>query len=315
MDVLTYLLVTPSSHEPIAGLDEWVTRLACCPHERPIDQAVWSGFESDRLGYAFVGGYRAALERLLALARRSEATAALRPLTSCVSLAATESGGAHPRAIETTLRWVGDRFVVEGQKTFATLASIARELLVVASSGQRADGTNDLRVVRISADAPGVRIEDLTPTPFAPEIPHARVTLSEVPVDDDNVLPGDGYQVYLKPFRTIEDVHVLGATLGFILRIARDSGWSQTTSEHGIALVAAIQEIAGHDPSDPVTHLALSGIFRATRQFLVDHEAEWARVDPVLRERWQRDVGLLSIAEGARRKRTEAAWKALASRT
>ena len=55
-------------------------------------------------------------------------------------------------------------------------------------------------------------IEDRPPTPFAPEIPHARITLANVTVRDEDVLPGDGYARYLKPFRTIEDTFVLDPT-------------------------------------------------------------------------------------------------------
>ncbi len=36
-------------------------------------------------------------------------------------------------------------------------------------------------------------------------------------VADDELLPGDGYDDLLKPFRTIEDTHVLAAAVGWDL--------------------------------------------------------------------------------------------------
>ena len=43
-----------------------------------------------------------------------------------------------------------------------------------------------------------------TTAAFVPEISHAEVELDRVKVSDADVLPGDGYDDYLKPFRTIE---------------------------------------------------------------------------------------------------------------
>ena len=60
----------------------------------------------------------------------------------------------------------------------------------------------------------------MTGLPFVPEISHGTVAFSDVPVDSGSILPGDGYSEYIKPFRTIEDLHVFAAILGFIFRIA-----------------------------------------------------------------------------------------------
>src|SRR5262245_25603109 len=99
------------------------------------------------------------------------------------------------------------------------MASAAQSLLVVASTGN-VDGKNRLRVVRVPANAAGVRIEPAV-APFVPEIAHARVTLDGVRVSAGDLLPGDGYDDYLKPFRTIEDLHVHGALLGYLIGVAR----------------------------------------------------------------------------------------------
>ena len=36
-----------------------------------------------------------------------------------------------------------------------------------------------------------------------------------------DLLPGDGYDIYLKPFRTIEDIHVHAALIGYLVGVAR----------------------------------------------------------------------------------------------
>jgi acyl-CoA dehydrogenase len=306
--VLGHILREPVPDEAIPDLAGWLDRLDRCPFTRTLERAVWAGFEADRLGYAFTGGYEGALARLLddgdrpAVARRNIRR----------SLAATEAGGNHPRAIETRLTREGDSHVrIDGTKTFATLASIADDILVVGSEGIDPAGRPVLRIVRVPRGATGLGIEDREPVPFAPEIPHARLTFDGVRVAASAILPGDGYADYLKPFRTIEDTHVLGATLGYLVRIARAFAFAPALIEEAAALILSLEQIAAHDPRDAAVHVALGGAFRAARSRLDASESEWAKAPPEIAARWQRDRGLLFVAEGARTKRSEAAFLAL----
>ena len=285
MDVLEHLFTHPR-HEAIGDISAWLDHLDACPFDDSIDRALWAGFEADRLGYAFAGGYQAALARLFGTRR--------------ASFAATEAGGGHPRAITTTL--AAGRLV--GEKTFATLASVAETLLVVAKVSE--DGPrNKLVVVRLPARAEGVVVRDRLPTPFTPEIPHARVTV-DVAVAADDVLEGDGYDRWLKPFRTVEDTHVLAAVLGHLLRTARTNRFAPAFTEDALAIVLAL-----HPSTTSQHHLALAGLFRALERLLGEHEPEWSKTDEATRTRWQRDLPLLAVAASVRQKRTEAAWRAL----
>lgn len=260
-----------------------------------IAHAFAAGQAADRLGYAFTGGYHAALARLM-----NEEPGKKR------CLAATEKGGGHPRAIETTLN--GGR--LNGEKTFATLATVAEEILVVASRGVVGD-KKQLCLVRLAPSAPGMTITARAPTPFAPEIPHALVKLEDVAVPDSDVLPGDGYERYLKPFRTIEDTHVLAAAIGYVLGAARRCGMNRELSEALLALMPAVERVAELKPLDPHAHVMLAGAFTLTRRVLAEHDAEWEKAAPEERERWRRDLPLLMVAEQARTKRTAAAWDTL----
>lgn len=297
---------------PALDLTTWRERLALCPFKALVDRALWAGFEADRLGYAFVGGYQAALARLLAGSAKVAPAMSALPVRS---LAATEAGGGHPRAMETTLAEVDGALRLRGVKTFATLASIADEILVVASRGKDDGGKNRLVVARVRRDAAGLTLTDRTPTPFAPEIPHATVTLDDVSVTPADVLPGDGYDAYLKPFRTIEDTHVLAASIGHLVRIARAYAFAEALTERLLALALAVRALAERAPSELLVHLALAGMFGDLRTLLAEHDGEWAKASTEVRERWQRDRGLLLVAESVRQARTAAAWRALQART
>ena len=262
--------------------------------ETPVDRALVGGASADRLGFAFASGYTEALRALVPA------------LTGVAALCATEDGGAHPRAIRTTL--AGGELT--GRKKWATGANAASTLLVVASVGLDDAGKNRLRVVRIAANAPGVRIH-ATSAPFVPEIQHAEIELDHVRVADDDVLPGDGYADYLKPFRTVEDAHVHAALAGYLIGVARRRGWREQV-ERLLAVALAARAVALAAPKLATTHLALAGVLELAARQVADLEAAWAAVPDDEWQRWQRDRPLLRVAANARAARRERAWEAIA---
>ena len=269
----------------------------------PIDQAIAGGARAGSVGGAFLAGYQAALRALVPDLGPGQA-----------ALCATEAGGNHPRAIATRLEPAAPGWRLSGRKTFVTGGTAATWLLVIASSGTDEQGRNRLRLVRVRADAPGVRLEPLPPTPFTPEVPHAAVELTAVAVDDGALLPGDGWDRYLKPFRSVEDVHVHGALLAWLLGLGLQSDWERPLLEEACALLAATRDLSRRDPSDPATHLALGGLLGLGRAWIERTQAGWSRLGPEAREALSRDLALLGVAEGARARRAEAAWRALDAR-
>jgi alkylation response protein AidB-like acyl-CoA dehydrogenase len=254
-----------------------------------VERAVIGGARADRVGFAFAIGYSAALEALA-----GEGSAAF-----CV----TEDGGNHPRAIATRL--VDGR--VTGTKTWATLADHAAHLLVVASEGIDDAGRPRLRVVRIRRDAPGVTLAASAAT-FVPEIAHARVTLDGVAGE---LLPGDGYADYVKPFRTVEDIHVHAALIGYLIGAAREREFARGLIERLAMGAAALVALGAADPKSPATHVALAGAIAATSALIGELEAAWADVPDEEWERWQRDRAILKVAGRARGERSSRAWEAL----
>ena len=264
--------------------------------DAPVDRALAGGARADRLGLAFIAGYTEALRALVP------------GLTGVAALCATEEGGAHPRAIATTLA-AGE---LTGRKKWATGANAAATLLVVASTGHDEAGRNRLRVVRVAANAPGVRIE-AAPAPFVPEIQHAEIELDHVRVAEGDVLPGDGYEDYLKPFRSVEDAHVHAALAGYLLGVARRRGWREHV-ERLLALALATREVALADARRAETHVALAGVLELATRQVAELEATWAAAPDEEWQRWLRDRPLLRVAASARAARRERAWEMLASR-
>jgi acyl-CoA dehydrogenase len=269
----------------------------------PVDHALVAGFSADRVGYALAGGYEAAL-RIVAPSLPERAIA---------SFCATEQGGNHPRAIETRLTADGDRLSVTGAKRWSTMGPLAGVLLVVASEGVDDAGRNRLRVVAVDARAPGVTVRAMSPPPFVPEVPHGIVELDRVVVDASALLPGDGYVRYVKPFRTIEDIHVHAAVLGYLLSVARRSSFGHDAIERLLAGVVTTRALASLDPARPETHVALAGLLAADARMIADLAPSWARVDAAERDRWQRDQALFGVAGKIRELRRQRAWEALTS--
>ena len=289
-------------------------RAAASALDDTLDRALLGGHLADRLGYAFLAGYDSALHRLDPGLPRDV------PAMLC----ATEAGGAHPRAIQTVLQ---DGHLT-GEKRWATLAEDGSVLYVLArgASGGRerpppvAEGASqaetgaappderlDLRVALVRARAPGLTLTQLPPTPFTPEIPHFSVAFADVPVE--RVLPGDGWADWVRPFRTVEDLHVLAAATAYLLRVARTSGWPNVLITRLTALIVALQGTAAAPRDASATHVALAGCFMALDSILA--LAPWETVDPLTAERWRRDAAILSIASKARAERTAKAFERL----
>ena len=293
-DLLQKLLTLPTQTSP-NEINEWwpwlLVQWRSCGSL--FEKAALGGIYTDRLGFAFAGGYQAALRALFSTL----------PDEQLAALCATESMGAHPKAIQTKLSVSDEQRRLNGHKTFVTLADHAKVLFVVATTGER------LVVVQINADAPGVQVTPMPPFSFVPEISHAEASFTEVALTEAQLLPGDGYDLYLKPFRTIEDIFVHTAFLGHLLGVARKYQWPHASMEDILALLLSLEPLTKMNPSAPETHLALSGVIRNTKRLAKELDPLWESCPEEVRARWQRDQRLLQVAEKVRQQRTESAWK------
>jgi len=271
----------------------------------PAALAVAGGFAADRVGWAFASGYQAALRALLPTLPRDTLAA------FCV----TEEHGNRPRDIRTTLAPQPDgSWRIDGAKRWTTLGPSGTLLLVVGALPAAGAAERPLlRVARVPVPTPGLTLQPMPPTRFVPEVPHAQVLLADVRVGADALLPHDGYDGYVKPFRTIEDVHITIAVLAYLLREGRARGWAAAFNEEVVAALVALMQVAREDASAALTHIALAGALRVAHRLYADASALWAAAgDDAAARRWQRDTALFEVAGSARAQRAERAWERLA---
>jgi acyl-CoA dehydrogenase len=280
------LAATPPT---VTTVRAWFEATSAARAGSTIDRALLGGAHADRLGFAFAAGYSEALRRLVP------------NLDGITALCATEADGNQPRAIKTRLTPSAGGFTVTGSKKWATVASEASSLLVVASIGEQA-GRNRLKVVRVPASAPNLRIRS-SAAPFVPEIEHAEIDLDGVEVPADAVLPGDGYDDYLKPFRTVEDLHVHAALIGYLITVSRRI--APPLVEPLLALAGSTRSLADMDVKSASMHLALAGLIELATRVVADVERAWSAQPDEEWQRWQRDRALLQVATKARLARRE----------
>jgi acyl-CoA dehydrogenase len=209
---------------------------------RVWDAAVRCGFASDRIGHAFATGYQAAL-RVLLMQRaspsvhqkwmQSASAANATPSDRLLCLCATEKvPGAPPSSIQATVSLAPHQsshsdvthWVLNGQKSFVTLGSLCRWLLVVvrqpALSAEEMTASHlsaaqclrletdhkqytqnvrvpagvsapvRIRLVLVDAKAKGVVVTERDPLPFIPEVPHGRVSFTDVALTDADFVGG-----------------------------------------------------------------------------------------------------------------------------
>ena len=297
--LLLSLHETPAQREP--SLDAfWRAHLArTAVVSLPFDRAVLGGGAASSVGQAFVAGYRSALQRMFPAIDRDAA-----------SLCVTEARGGHPRAIETALHGAA----LSGSKRWVSIGDQVAHWFVLAREGTQPDGRPALRVVHLPANAAGVTVTAMPPTPLVPDVLHAEITLDRVPIAPSQVLEGDGYLRFVKPFRTIEDLHVFGATLGYLAVTARASSWPARTIAPLYASILALRSLALCKPDSAVAHLALSAVIEQALHAIAALEAHWPSAIDDRREGWERDRALLLVANKARVERAHTAAEKLGLR-
>ncbi len=303
---LDFLLQAAPAAADCASVEVWWPRQVAlgARHAGPILGAIAGGYAADRLAWAFCAGYQAALRALVPQL----------PAAALASLCVSETAGNHPRAIQTSLSPHPDlpgTYLLDGAKRWATLGPDSALLLVAARTAAAADAARvPIRLARVRQGTPGVTLSRMTDIRFVPEVAHAEVRFERVLVGEQDLLDGDGYARYIRPFRSIEDLHVHAATLAYLLREARRLAWPRPWVERAFAALHALAAIAPLDASAPATHIALAGVLDIGAALVREADACWAATpgDPACL-RWTRDRALLAVASKARAQRIERAWE------
>ncbi|MDU9415420.1 acyl-CoA dehydrogenase family protein [Pseudomonas sp. zfem005] len=278
---------------PAAPMEDWYgALLERLGEASPFELAVLGGRLAATPGLAFLAGYQGALRLLWPSAPQSLG-----------ALCVTESRSTRPADMHTRLAGLS----LSGRKDFVTAADAADWLLVAAR--EEAEGQPPrLALVVVRNGAPGVRIETLPSLPLMPDIPHARLHLDAAHCER---LAGDGWDAYVKPFRSIEDLHVLAAMGGWLLGVGRDSGWPEPLQLRLLGLLGSAAEVSRLCATSPTMHLMLAGLFAQFDGLRPELESALANGPQAWASLWQRDQGVLSLAVGPRAKRLEKARASL----
>lgn len=250
----------------------------------PFDLAVLGGRLMATPGLAFLVGYQAALRMLWPSAP-----------PSLGALCATEQRSLRVADMQTRLSGLR----LSGRKDFVT-AGDAADWLLIAARSESPDEAARLSLAVVYPGEPGVKVEKLPPIPLMPDISHGRLILDNAPCE---LLAGDGWEAYVKPFRTLEDVYVLSAMAAWLYGVGRECDWPHSVQLRLLALLAGCAEVSRQAPNHPAGHVLLGGLFAQFEALKAEIDKTLADGPPHWATMWQRDRSVMDLAAGARGKR------------
>jgi hypothetical protein len=250
----------------------------------PFELAVAGGRRMATPGLAFLVGYQAAQRMLWPSAP-----------ASLGALCATEQRSLRPADMQTRLSGLR----LSGRKDFVT-AGDAADWMLVAARSEEAGEEPRLSLAVIYPGEPGVRVEKLPAIPLMPDISHGRLYLENALCE---LLAGDGWDAYVKPFRTLEDVYVLSAMTAWLYGVGQECAWPQGLQLRLLALLAGCAEVGRQAPGNAAGHVLLGGLFAQfeglkgeINEAMAGGPGQWAQL-------WKRDQAVMDLAAGARSKR------------
>jgi hypothetical protein len=257
----------------------------------PFELAVLGARAMATPGLAFLVGYQAALRVLWPSAP-----------ASLGALCATERRSVRPADMHTRL----DQLRLTGSKDFVT-AGLEAEWLLVAARSEAQGQAPQLQLAVVYPGEPGVALEALPTLPLMPEIGHARVQLDNAACE---LLAGDGWDAYVKPFRTLEDLYVLAALVAWLHGVAQACAWPQPLRLRLISLLAGCAEGSRQCADSTTGHLLMGGLFAQFDSLRGEIDKAMAAGPASWEQLWTRDQGVLALASAARDKRLAKAWAA-----
>ncbi|MCG6540554.1 acyl-CoA dehydrogenase [Pseudomonas sp. KSR10] len=278
------LLVPLQRLPPPAALEDWFADLRSRSAEDPFALAVLGGRLAATPGLAFLAGYQAALRRLWPAAPEGLG-----------ALCATENRLLRPADMLTRL----DGLLLTGCKDFVTAGSAATWLLVPARDEEPGERPR-LSLCVVGSGEHGVIVESRPPLPLLVDIPHGRLRLEGAAC---HRLSGDGWDDYVKPFRTLEDLHVLAALVSWLYGVSLECGWPQRLQLQLLGLLAGAAEVARLSPAASATHLLLASLNLQFAVLADEVDVALALGPQQWLDLWRRDRGVLQLARGAQAKR------------
>lgn len=127
--------------------------------------------------------------------------------------------GANPKFLACRAERRGDRFVLNGTKTFVTNGPVADVLVVFAVTGEAPGGRKAISALLVPTTLAGVERTPMA-LPMARTSPHATIAFKDVAVAAANLLgpEGEAYEVFVKPIRALEDSFACALLAGHAAR-------------------------------------------------------------------------------------------------
>lgn len=302
-EVLAALFALPgasSGGDLVAFLKQYGPPPAGNEDEDPFRRLLRVASHAERRSAASIAGHQAAIRRLFP-ATPPDAICAF-----CIS----EDRGPHPKYINTSLVDGASGLRLNGTKRWGSVAPDADLLYVAASIGREGD-RNDLRMIALPTGRPGV-VLDLEPyVEYGPEMRIADITFDDVQVHAEEVVEGDAYLNYIKPFRLIEDVYNTVGTQVGMFRLGIEHGWEDERLETLASLICQAGAVSSTDMASPEAILLLTAYLRSSGEFWAKAWQSWPDAPAEVIAKWSPDRGLLGVAERARETRRQTAWAEL----
>ncbi len=286
-------------------VDDWlpVWREAVVAHGDlgPFTAAVVSAMKADRMAWAFFTGYQGALQAAF--------PGVLSGAEPRVAAFCANETGRKLNEIDTALVASEGACLLDGGKAWVLAGIGDLDLYVLARSpGAQQRGPGSLSIARVPSSASGVERRGPRSQAVVPELAHGAVAFRHVRIAHDQILPGDGYADYAKPFRLREDVFVTGCTLAYLLGHGHRVGWPTPWRQRCLAVLVSLGSCASLPPAEVSTALLAAGALGHAGDLINQADELWPLGDPIAAGRWLRDKPILALGKDARRQRVTKAW-------
>lgn len=272
-----------------------------CSHG-PFIAAVLAASHADRLSWAFFSGYQGAIQITFPEQTREGNVCAF-----CVN-----ESGRKISEIETAIVDAQGRSLLHGKKSWVLDGMQDLQMFILSrSAAGSVKGPGSLVCVQLPLRISGIALTGKQSQGPVPELPHAEVTFEGVELSVNQILEGDGYAEYAKPFRLREDIFVTGCTLAYLFGEGRLAAWPTTWAQQCIASIAGLYACSMLDPHCPETHVLTAGVLATASEAIRDTELFWESGAKDKLFRWHRDKTLLSLGKDARRQRVIKSWRSM----
>lgn len=302
-DLVSLLLAARDPRPDCPTLVHWLPTWRECQSTHATGDsfvaAMSCALKADRLAWAFFSGYQGAIQ------------AAFHTGVGTVGAFCANEAQRKITDIETSLEDRDGRLLLSGGKSWTLAEPEELTLFVLARPADGpAKGPGSLSIVRLPIRSPGVGTEPLQAQLVIPELPQAAVRFEGAQVSPSDVVQGDGYADYAKPFRMHEDVFVTGCAIAYLLRESQVGSWPTAWVERAIAVVSLLALCSRNDASQGGGIILVAGALSIAGDVIRDAEMQWTKSQESARARWMRDRPILALGKEVRRQRAVQAWSA-----